>query len=125
MGLARFDAASEQLLMDATGGAVEEHLTRDNQIVGTVEYMSPEQADDSMEIDGRADIYSLGCTLYCLITGRAPYRADTPLKVLMAHRVREIPDLRAVRPEVSERLEAIFHKMVAKRPTTATARCPK
>lgn len=115
LGLARFEAGGEERPTDMVG-AEGEHLTRDNQIVGTVEYMSPEQADDSVEVDRRADIYSLGCTLHCLLIGRAPYRADAPLKVLMAHRVREIPSLRAERPEIPERLEAVYRRMMAKRP---------
>lgn len=116
MGLARFDDAGDLQHSPESQGKTEEHLTRDNQIVGTVEYMSPEQADDTMEVDGRADIYSLGCTLYCLVVGKAPYRGDAPLKVLMAHRTREIPSLRAARPDVPELLDAIYHRMVAKRP---------
>ncbi|HND52145.1 MAG TPA: Hsp70 family protein [Pirellulaceae bacterium] len=109
MGLARFDALGEK----AEDG---EHLTRDNQIVGTVEYMSPEQADDSGRVDRRSDIYSLGCTMYRLLIGRPPYTADTPLNVLMAHRVRDIPSLRTSRPEVPPALELIYRKMMAKNP---------
>lgn len=117
LGLARFDEPNGERSTELMGDSPGEHLTRENQIVGTVEYMSPEQADDTMDVDRRTDIYSLGCTLYCLLTGKAPYRADTPLKVLMAHRVREIPSLRAERPETPQQLERVFRKMVAKRPT--------
>lgn len=117
MGLARIDevegVAAGGLLGDS-GSDTGDSLTRENQIVGTVEYMSPEQADDTGRVDRRSDIYSLGCTMFRLLAGFPPYQAETPIKVLMAHRLREIPDLRAIRPDVSLELEAIFRKMVAK-----------
>lgn len=109
MGLARIDDV-EGAKDDDSGDS----LTRDNQIVGTVEYMSPEQADDTGRVDRRSDIYSLGCTMYRLLVGTPPYQAETPIKVLMAHRLREIPSLRAARPDVPEELEVIYRKMLAK-----------
>lgn len=112
MGLARIDDPPEAG-SDPSDGSVES-LTRENQIVGTVEYMSPEQADDTGRVDRRSDIYSLGCTMFRLLAGYPPYQAESPIKVLMAHRLREIPSLQAVRPEVSDELEAIYLKMVAK-----------
>ena len=84
--------------------------------MGTVDFMAPEQADDAKTVDHRADIYSLGCTLYFLLTGRPPFEGDSVLKRLMAHQERPAPSLRAARPDVPARLEAAYLKMMAKRP---------
>ena len=78
--------------------------------------MAPEQADDPRKVDHRADIYSLGCTLYFLLTARPPFLGDTILKRLMAHQERPAPSLRSARPEVPEELEATYLQMMAKRP---------
>ena len=107
MGLARIESVG-----DAPGQA---ELTNTGTIMGTVDYMAPEQALDTKTADARADIYSLGCSLYYLLSGKATYDGDTLMKKLLAHRDQPIPSIRAVRPEVPEQLEAVFHKMVAKK----------
>ena len=84
--------------------------------MGTVDYMAPEQAEDSHRVDHRADIYSLGCTLYYLLTGKEPFVGDTVLKRLMAHMERPAPSLRIARPDVPAALDAAYLKMMAKRP---------
>lgn len=91
-------------------------LTQAGSIFGTVDYMSPEQAVDSATVDQRADIYSLGCTLYFLLTGRAPYQGGSLMSVMLKHRDAPIPSLAAERPDVAPELDAIFARMVAKRP---------
>jgi CheY-like chemotaxis protein len=96
-------------------------LTQAGSIVGTVDYMSPEQAEDSTTIDHRADIYSLGCTLYFLLTGRAPYQANSMMAVLVKHRDAPIPNLRDLRPDAPLELEALVHCMLAKKPETRIA----
>ena len=105
MGLARIhDDVVQQAELTATGA-----------VMGTVDYMAPEQALDTKTADARADIYSLGCTLHYLLTGRATYLGDTLTSRLLAHQGQPIPDLRAVRPDAGEELDAIFRKMVAKK----------
>ncbi len=107
MGLARIESIGD------APGQVE--LTNTGTIMGTVDYMAPEQALDTKSADARADIYSLGCTLYYLLTGKATYDGDTLMKKLLAHRDQPIPALRTICPDVPEQLEAVFTKMVAKR----------
>ena len=111
MGLARMDAA-----IGPTGATGAERLTDSGQVMGTCDYMAPEQAEDTHAADHRADIYSLGCTLYRLLTGKLPYAADMPIQVLVKHREAEIPSLCEARPDVPAELEGIFRKMMAKRP---------
>ncbi len=98
----------------ALGGA--ERLTATGQVMGTCDYMAPEQAMDTHVADHRADIYALGCTLYRLLTGHPPYRGETLMQILMAHRENPIPSLCEARPEVPAELDACFQRMVAKEP---------
>ncbi len=93
-----------------------DRLTGTGMVMGTVDYIAPEQIRQSHEVDGRADIYSLGCTLYRLLTGRAVYEADSAVQVLVAHLEAPIPSVAAARAEVPMALDLIFQKMVAKRP---------
>lgn len=83
--------------------------------MGTPEFMAPEQADNAKHADHRADIYSLGCTLFYLLSGRAPYQGDSTLPKIIAHQQQPIPQLPLANRHVTG-LDAIFKRMVAKRP---------
>jgi formylglycine-generating enzyme required for sulfatase activity/tRNA A-37 threonylcarbamoyl transferase component Bud32 len=109
MGLARITDSNPE-----TGDNAPGELTQTGSMMGTVDYMAPEQALNTHQADARADVYSLGCTLYYLLTGRPPYSGETAMKRLVAHRESPIPTLRAARPEVSAELDRIYHRMVAK-----------
>lgn len=111
MGLARLNQA-----VGASDETADETLTGTGQAMGTIDFMPPEQAENTKSADERADIYSLGCSLYYLLAGQAVYAGDTVVMKLLAHREAEIPPLRAERPEVPEKLDLIYQKMVAKRP---------
>jgi serine/threonine protein kinase len=104
MGLARINTGDD--------AATQAELTGTGAVLGTVDYMAPEQALSTKHADARADIYSLGCSLHYLITGKAAYDGDTLMAKLLAHREKPIPSLG---PNVSEQVQAVFEKMVAKK----------
>jgi serine/threonine protein kinase len=91
-------------------------LTQADAFMGTPEYVSPEQATDAHSADTRADIYSLGCTLFFLLTGRPPFQETTAVKLIMAHIEKEPPSLQAVRADVPPELSAVAARMLAKDP---------
>jgi len=111
LGLARIVDAANPFSKTAAG-----RLTESGMYMGTVDYMAPEQAEDSHRVDHRADIYSLGCTLYYLLTGQEPFPAETVLKRLLAHMERPAPSIRALRPTVAPAVDSAHQKMMAKRP---------
>jgi serine/threonine protein kinase len=117
LGLARFNPSAT-----AGGETAETSLTKVGGIMGTADYMPPEQAIDATSIDQRADIYSLGATLYYLLFGRGPYSAPNLMATLLKHREAPIPSLREARQDVPAALDDIFRRMLAKqaadRPTT-------
>lgn len=92
-------------------------LTQAGGIVGTIDFMAPEQALDPTTVDHRADVYSLGCTLHYLLSGRAPYSAASLMALLLKHREASIPPLVDARPDAPAELEVIFQRMVAKNPS--------
>ena len=114
MGLARLDDTKG--LLGAGGAEPDAGLTQSNLLMGTVDYMSPEQAFNPKHADHRSDIYSLGCTLHFLLTGRPPYSADTLVARLIAHREQPIPVLSAARPDVPKTLDDLLERMLAKAP---------
>jgi serine/threonine protein kinase len=94
-------------------------LTRqydENAVIGTADYISPEQATAPHEVDIRSDIYSLGATFYYLLTGRAPFEEGSVAQKLLWHQVRKPPPIRSLRPDVPPEMEAVVDKMLAKAP---------
>ena len=91
-------------------------LTAAEAFMGTPEYVAPEQATDARQADIRSDIYSLGCTLYYLLTGRPPFREDTVVKTVLAQISKAPRPLHEIRPEIPAELSALVDKMLAKDP---------
>jgi serine/threonine protein kinase/formylglycine-generating enzyme required for sulfatase activity len=89
-------------------------LTQEGCVVGTPEFMSPEQACDSRGVDVRSDIYSLGCTLYYLLTGRPPFSGATALETMFQHLRQPLPPVDQLRPGLAPGLAAVVHKTLAK-----------
>lgn len=110
------DLGLARLSQDADTPAAQEEVTMAGGVIGTAAYMSPEQAIDSTAIDHRADIYSLGCTLHFLLTGKAPYAGATVMALLLQHRDADIPSLLAARADCPVRLDEIYRRMMAKLP---------
>jgi formylglycine-generating enzyme required for sulfatase activity/serine/threonine protein kinase len=105
-GLGRFDSeANPRTRLTQLGG-----------IVGTVDFVAPEQADNPRTADIRADIYSLGCTLFFLLTGKAAFLGADAESKLAARLVDEPPSPRVFRPEISPALESVLAKMMALMP---------
>ena len=90
-------------------------LTRLGFMVGTVDYVAPEQAVDSHRVDIRADLYSLGCTFYHLLTGQPPFLGDEPLAKLVRHQSEEAPSVERLRPDTPAEVAALIRRLMAKR----------
>jgi serine/threonine protein kinase/formylglycine-generating enzyme required for sulfatase activity len=91
-------------------------LTGEGAMLGTPDFVAPEQTLDAANADIRADIYSLGCTLYYLLSGEPPFKGRSLYEVLQAHHSMEARPLNLARPEVPEELAAVVRKMMAKEP---------
>jgi serine/threonine-protein kinase len=105
-GLARFESESDQSV----------RLTQLGRIVGTVDYIAPEQAQNARTADIRADVYSLGCSLFYLLTGRPPFGGDDTVERVGGRLLGEAPSVRRDRPEVSAALDGVVAKMMARKP---------
>jgi serine/threonine protein kinase len=106
MGLARFFRDEDDVLTKKY----------DESVLGTADYLAPEQTIDSHAVDIRADIYSLGATFYFLLTGQTPFGEGTTAQKLIWHQSRQPRPLTQVRPEVPPGVAAIVEKMMAKDP---------
>lgn len=91
-------------------------LTDDGAMMGTPDYVAPEQTLDAASADIRADVYSLGCTLYYLLSGGPPFRGRSTYEVLQMHQTREARPLNLVRAQITEELAAVVRKTMAKNP---------
>jgi len=112
LGLARF--------MDQRADDLTRQLN-DERVLGTADFISPEQALHSHEVDIRADIYSLGMTFYYLLSGHLPFNVQTVVGKLMAHQLKMPKALLSRRPDISPELDAIITKMIQKRPSARYA----
>jgi hypothetical protein len=101
---------------NGNGESSSKELTREGAVLGTLDYVAPEQAADSHAVDIRADLYSLGCTFYLLLTGRVPFPGGEAIEKLYRHRFEEPTPLEQVRPEVPAEVSAVVRKLMAKQP---------
>lgn len=124
-GLARFartdiegdDPAAPVRVPFGGGRVVSDPMTNPNLLLGTPDYLSPEQAKNSHTVGSRSDLYSLGCTLHFLLTGKPPFAdSSTLIDKLLAHTEEPPPDVRAVRPDVPDALAEVLAKLLAKDP---------
>src|SRR5437588_2810088 len=118
------DVKPQNVLIDEEGSAKvtdfgiartldEEGLTADGRVIGTTDYVSPEQAL-GQPVTGQSDLYSLGIVLYEMLTGEVPFRGDNQVAVAMKHVREPLPDVQAKRPEVSAALAAVVERATAK-----------
>ena len=108
---------------DEADGPTQLALTATNTIIGTADYLAPEQALGGA-LDGRTDLYALGCVLWALLVGEAPLRGPNALATMMRHANEDVPDVRAERPSVPASLAGLITALTARdparRPGTAT-----
>jgi serine/threonine-protein kinase len=120
------DVKPQNVLIDEEGSAKvtdfgiarslnEEGLTDDGRVLGTTDYVAPEQAL-GRPVTGQSDLYSLGVVLYEMLTGEVPFKGDNQVAVAMKHVREQLPDLQSKRPEISAALAAVVDRATAKRP---------
>ena len=118
------DIKPQNVLIDSEGSAKvtdfgiarsldEEGLTADGRVLGTTDYVSPEQALGH-DVDGQSDVYSLGVVLFEMVTGDVPFHGENQVAVAMKHVREDLPDVQHLRPEVSASLAAILDRMTEK-----------
>jgi len=98
----------------ATDGIEDVSITATGGLVGTPIYMAPEQVRGGKEIDQRTDLYTLGCVLYQMLTGRPPYQGEVYSALMVAIATTDPPRLRSLRPEIPVELERIVHRAMAR-----------
>ena len=91
-------------------------LTRPGVVLGSVDYVAPEQAEDPGAADARSDLYGLGCTLYYLLAGRPPFAGGSVVERLLRHRRQEAPPLSQARPDAPPAVGAVVRRLMAKQP---------
>jgi serine/threonine-protein kinase len=109
MGLARVGGP----LADDGGG---EPLTQVHAVLGTPDFIAPEQAQSSHGADIRSDLYSLGCTFYYVLTGQVPFPVESPMEKLLKHYMEPPPAVEALRPEVPRGISRVVRQLMAKSP---------
>ena len=113
LGLALFNTEGEESLT----------VLYNEKVMGTADYLSPEQAVNSHEVDHRADIYSLGCTLYFLVSGRPPFDKGTLAQRIAMHQTKEPDSILDSRPDCPQGLVDVCTKMMRKNPDDRFADC--
>ena len=126
-GLVHRDVKPGNVLLDARDRAylsdfgliratrIDTEITRTGQFMGTVDYVAPEQIRGD-EVDGRADVYSLGCVLYECLTGSPPFRRDSEVATMYAHLEQDVPPPSSKRADLPRSLDEVVTKATAKRP---------
>ncbi|GIW79986.1 MAG: hypothetical protein KatS3mg105_1793 [Gemmatales bacterium] len=112
-GIVKISDLGLVLVPDRAG---QSNLTKVGAVIGTPDYLSPEQANDPHNVDIRADIYSLGCTFYYLLTGKAPFEDAELLQKLVMHQTMHPTRVNEIRKDVPAKVADIIRKMMAKRP---------
>jgi len=107
MGLARINLDGNE---DATT------LTETGAIVGTPDYMSPEQSRSASTVDGRSDLYSLGCTFYYLLIGRPPFAGGSTAEKIVKHQLERPQPIEELRPDVPSAVTEVVYRLLAKKP---------
>jgi serine/threonine protein kinase len=110
------DIGLARKLFDPRPDAVSEGLTNEESILGSPDYLAPEQARDARRADIRADIYSLGCTLYHMLAGRPPFQDDNRIRQIMRHANEEARPLLELNPAIGPELSQVVATMLAKDP---------
>ncbi len=103
-------------LVRLTEETEDQSVTRAGQVMGTPDYMSPEQGWDTSKVDIRSDIYGLGCTCFRLLTGSVPFSGANPLQVLSQRLQRDAPSVATLRPDVPAELATAICRMTARDP---------
>jgi serine/threonine-protein kinase len=104
------------LLQESSADSLAGALTQNGMVIGTVDYLAPEQAKNAHEAGPQADLYSLGCTLYYLLAGQPPFTGGQPLDRLLRHQFEAPPPITGKRPDVPPAVVSILDRLLAKRP---------
>ncbi|MBI3175500.1 MAG: serine/threonine protein kinase [Chloroflexi bacterium] len=137
-GLVHRDIKPSNVMLDSSRGSLRAVLTdfgivkmpttmtniTESAVIGTFDYIAPEQIQATGQLDGRADIYALGVMAYQMLTGALPFKRNSPGALLLAHMTAPAPDIREVEPTTSQNTARAIQKAMAKEPVNrfATAR---
>jgi serine/threonine protein kinase len=110
------DIGLGRTLFDPDSREVSEDLTNEGAILGTPDYLSPEQTRDARRADIRSDLYSLGCSLYHMMAGQPPFKDENPVRRILRHATEQPRPLQEHNREVPAKLNQIVVKLLAKKP---------